>query len=270
MVRNLFLLCSIALLLNACVQPNSGSQLHLAFNGVPSPCQAVLKYGLEGFDECTGNLEQDRYTSHYEIWATLRNSAIVHLVSLTVQRHIFVDDLIRMEEEGVVRANGEPIKIGGKQFYYEMTDEEKEFELKQMQLVSTTDSITSFVSNPYKDEAQKILAENLYIGSHRQLTRPINGTYYGSVATPHPWGGAAISGAEIVVDTALDELDSIWVTIEKGAPDRENPKPDLVLMRGKCFEESRGYINSNLTSPFDSNMRATFAVFSNLDEEEYF
>jgi hypothetical protein len=151
-----------------------------------------------------------------------------------------------------------------------MSEAEREIADSQMNKAFSKYAMTSFTTkNPPYGEG-KILVEGFYAGNHNQLTQPLNGTYHGQVKASHPFGAVTLSGASVRVTPNLEDLDSMWITIEDKDPDRPDPEPGVVFLKGTAEQTVRGVINVEAASPIDPGASAKFGVLPGLGEEEYF
>lgn len=264
-------------LLTGCVEPFSGSHIQLVMGrNVTSPCNAISSTGLVAPVKCSGDEKKDRFLYHYELWATVRRSAIVYLASFTVQNQLQTDDqlqfeLFKLERDGVLLSGEEdrPFKIGVERYFSELSKDEQSVALNKMHLVAPKLSVTSFSTKMFQEG--KKLHKDFYVGNYSQLTFARNGSYFGQILSTHPFGPGTIGGGDIKVEASLADLDSLWVTIENKDPNRPKPKPSsLVYLRGTAYQVARGSYNVEANSPSDSTIDATFGVYSELGEEEYF
>jgi hypothetical protein len=220
-------------------------------------------------------LEDSRFVYHYEMWATVNKSAAVYLFSFTVQPHLFPCEEKELDEAGVKLASGKTFKIGGQSeiTYDQMSDAEKSITDTQLAKAGGVNVITSFSHDKYEndDPGTNKLAPHFYLGNHRQLSLAVNGTYYGQINSSHPYASVTLGGATATVEPNLENLDSMWITIEFKPPDRPDPTPGkLVYLRGTAYEVTRGVINVEATSPYSSDAQAAFGVIPSQGEEGYF
>jgi len=218
----------------------------------------------------------DRVVHHYEIWATMDRSAVVNLGHFTVQRHLFTDEQIQFEKAGAKLPDGTAFRVVPGSAFSSLSKTRQQEARLQMDKAQEVYAITGYA--PRKLQADGVtLHPDLYVGSHTQLTRPHNGTYYGQVQSKHPFGTGTLGGGFMNVAPALEEMDTIFVTIEDGAPDRKVRKPSrLIYLQGSARRVARGVINVEATCPLDKKidhcktLSGSFAVQTSLDEEEYF
>lgn len=272
-----------------CIEPFDGAHVQFTLSSaVASPCKMLTRHakaiadaGLTVPKACTGDLARDRFLYHYELWATVNQSAVVRLKSFTVQPHLVHDptdpkdftkyELFDLERQGVLLANGREFKIGMDVAFDDLSAEDQDEIKQRMVLVAPVLSITSFSTKKFAEGASNRLHPDLFLGNPSQLTRPFNGTYLGAVEGFHPFGPAKISGAEVKVEPTLEGLDSLWITIEHRDPDRSDPKPSpLVLLSGTTKQIRRGTVNVEAVSAWDQSVTASFAVFPSLGEEDHF
>lgn len=296
-MRTLCVIAALAGLLAAapaCVEPFEGSHMQFALERVGTPCQMLLANAAsfsEEVKDCrdsTGGTlfeEEQRFKYHYEMWATVNNSAAVFLFSFTVQKHLFPKEQKAMERAGVLLSSGKPLIMGSGHGYYDTTKSpsmsatDRKNADEQMIKAEAKYAITSYSKSTYVDEkaSPKTLHPEFYLGNHGQLTLPHNGVYYGQVASTHPYGIVTLSGATVSVAPNLENLDSLWITIDKAPHNRADPSPNnkLVLLRGTATRTVRGVVNveARVTRNFEAgsvDARALFGVFAGMGEEEYF
>lgn len=303
-MRKLFAISICSLLLCGCIEPFRGSFIQFTMENVDTPCEVMAKAGTRALEAIAAGetpdpyyaaLEQyektfctplaiggdsvasalkkemdDRFTLHYELWATVNQSAAVFLKAFTVQRILFPDEQKKLD--GKVRLNnGKVFKIATDKTWEEMTDDERESANFRMGRATDSLAITTFSTSMFESETERIFHEDFYFGNYRQLTLAHNGTYLGAVKGQHPYGQSTISGASIRVDADLEGLDSLWITVESRAPDRADLTPsDWIYVAGPVSEVARGTLNVEATSTWDSAVKSSFGVFAQLDEEEYF
>jgi hypothetical protein len=281
MIMHRFGLLSIVVwALAGCIEPFTGSHIQFTLSDVKTPCKAMITAQLPGFDKCQqdadGNVVDEmgqRFMAHYEMWASV-NSGVVYLDSFTVQRHLFPDEQIDLEQKGVILSNGKPFKVAGEEgkALAEMTADERDHVDNQMRLANQVLAMTSFSHMQYEASNPKKLYEDFFLGSYRQLTFPHNGIYYGQVEGPHPYGpGLTLSGGSIRLDPNLEHADGMFVTIETKNPNRPNPQPsEMIYLRSMESKQVRGAIHFSATSPVDAHARGTFLIIPNLGERDYF
>jgi hypothetical protein len=282
--------CALAMILvTGCIQPFDGSHVEMLLgDAVLTPCEVISKYastlktkGITPTVACTKDRAKDRFLYHYELWGTVKKSVIVRLASFTVQHHLINDptapkdytkyELFQLETAGVTLSTGRPLKIGFEKYFSEMTETEQTEAKERMLLIAPILSVTSFTTKMYSDEANKVLDKSFFLGFQSQITRPFNGKYFGAVYSSNPFGTGYIGGAELVVDARLDDLDSLWITIESDDPDRSNPTPSkLIYLTGTAEQTVRGTINVDAVSPWDTKATASFGVLTDLADEDYF
>jgi len=264
-----------------CIEPFEGSHIQFTLAGVPPPCQALLLHTppLPGWERCTDGgdptkpltAEEQRFVYHYEMWATVRKSAAVYLMSFTVQQHLFPDEQRQLDKEKKLLNNGQVFKIGGDRSYWDdMNAVERTTVDTQMAKAAGVFAITSFSYDQFEADG-KTMTKDFYLGNHGQLSRAHNGVYYGQVQSSHPYGAVTLSGGSVRVAPNLEDLDSMWVTIELNDPNRPDPKPSsLIYLEGMAEQTVRGVINVQAASPVDPAARAAFGVTPSMGEEDYF
>jgi len=278
----------LALLLStatACIEPFKGSHIQFELGKkVVTPCKAISKYNLKVTVPCTGDPYKDRLLYHYELWGTVAGSGATYLTSFQVQPHLLADpvdpgdlkkyEIFKLEQEKVTLSNGKPLKVGDDQFFDELSESAQREILRRMALISPKLAITSFSTEMYENPQEKKLHPDFFLGGPFQQTKPLNGVFIGQVEGFHPFnldGGIVASGGWVRVDQALNNLDSLWITIEEKDPNRPAPKPSpWTYVQGTAFEAVRGTISVNASSPYDSAVTASFGVYPSLGEEEYF
>lgn len=107
---------------------------------------------------------------------------------------------------------------------------------------------------------------NLFEGTDRILTAPLNGITHGMVDGVNPINLAPIGGAQFFVDEGLDDFDgfAIYYVADGAAAD------DLgtLLLFGRPESITRGVIRVPMTSLLSPAITATLAIFANIDEDE--
>ena len=112
-----------------------------------------------------------------------------------------------------------------------------------------------------------------YEGSDKVFTLPLNGTFRGVVDGANPVNGGFIGGAEWVVPSVLEDIDSYTVRWQfkdldgNGTPDyaADTPEGDKKLghlyMTGVPYRITRGVINVRLANSDDPSIVGEMAVF---------
>ena len=123
---------------------------------------------------------------------------------------------------------------------------------------------------------------NLYEGTDRVLTKPLNGTTYGYVdITQSPINFAPVGGAQFFVRTTLTDIDGYalyWQYDDAnndGQPDYPASVPPaertdlgVLLLFGRPTQPTRGVIHSHMTSFVIPNLTAELAVFPDLAQDD--
>jgi len=267
------------LLAPGCIEANDGSWIQFNMKSVLPPCKVIMQYNLpqETNKACTGDLQQDRFLYHYELWATFRQSAMARLLDFTVQQNLFADEQVELEKKKVLTSNGEVFKIAYTQTYYEMSKEDQATHWYRMERhESATLAVTSFSPTMYDPSKADQLAEGFYLGSHIRLPLPHNGVYYGAVDGKAAFGGTPWGGGAITLMETLGDLDSMMVTIdsmvvgEAGRPTAKPTSKSTVFLTGVAYQDARGVISVDAISPLDASVQARFNIYTELGDEEYF
>jgi hypothetical protein len=106
--------------------------------------------------------------------------------------------------------------------------------------------------------------KNLWEGTDRSLTAPLNGTTYGLVDGTNPINQAPIGGASIFVDEAVSTMDAfaIYYRSDTGLD------PGNLLLYGTPTKPTRGVIRSHMTSILNPNLTAELGIFADLGEDD--
>jgi hypothetical protein len=123
--------------------------------------------------------------------------------------------------------------------------------------------------------------EELFEGTDRVLTVPLNGTTHGMVIGMNPVNLAPIGGAQFFVDEALEGFDGFAVYWQyddanhDGQPDYPASVPAAdrtplgeLLLFGRPEQPTRGVIHVHMTSLVSPLITAELAIFANLDEDD--
>lgn len=120
---------------------------------------------------------------------------------------------------------------------------------------------------------------DLFEGTDRVLTSPLNGKTFGFVDGANPIDAAPLGGAQIFVPDALGGLDSFAVywqfddTNGDGNPDFPNPPPadtsqtGTLVFFGKPMMPTRGVLHVHMTSPLSPTLIAEMAIFADLGDD---
>jgi hypothetical protein len=121
-----------------------------------------------------------------------------------------------------------------------------------------------------------------YEGSDRVFSLPLNGAFYGLVEGTNPINGGPLGGASLFVDENLAEKDSFTINWQfkdydgDGDPDypagfldtHEASATGYTFMSGLPEHRTRGVINAQLVSPFNSAIFVDVGIFPNLGEDD--
>jgi hypothetical protein len=202
--------------------------------------------------------------SHYELWATVRGSAIVRLQSFAIQPIIDSQSPCFIDEQGQL-----------------ISAKVSETEFRRIRMLEAILAVTSYSASSgpkvpegaspaqRKSVCDAFFAEpanaDFYFGNYRQLTLPRAGVLFGIVDGLDPRSKTPIGGMSFVSDYRLAGLSAL--TVAAGRDD----SPDLlgpILMQGTVTAPVREgrLIPVTLTNPDDAAIRGTAAVFVNLDD----
>jgi len=122
---------------------------------------------------------------------------------------------------------------------------------------------------------------NLFEGTDRVLTQPLNGTTRGMVTGMNPINLAPVGGAQFFADEALDDFQGFAIYWQyddvnrDGMPDYPPSVPmderhelGVQLLFGKPTAPTRGVIHVRMTNFTNPSLTADLAIFANLDEDE--
>jgi hypothetical protein len=131
---------------------------------------------------------------------------------------------------------------------------------------------------------QALWADNLdlYEGSDKVFTLPLNGQLRGLVSGNNPVNGGPVGGSQFLVDSTLVDFESYSINWQwkdhDGDGDPDYPADFLVdhepsdigyqFMTGRPESRTRGVINSRMTNPFDPNVAAEVAIFADIGEDD--
>ena len=105
---------------------------------------------------------------------------------------------------------------------------------------------------------------DLFEGTDRVLTVPLNGTTFGMVDGVNPVSPVAIGGAQFFVDTALGGVDQYTISFHLDGTDDAG----TLLFDGVPVDGPRGVRHVHMDSPlFPGLVTAEMVVFANLDED---
>jgi hypothetical protein len=105
---------------------------------------------------------------------------------------------------------------------------------------------------------------NLFEGTDRVLTAPLNGVTHGMVDGLNPINLAPVGGAQIFVDEALTNVDAyaIYAQVDGGE------QPGTQIYFGRPTMPTRGVSHVHLVSPINPMLTAEMAVFADLGEDD--
>lgn len=109
----------------------------------------------------------------------------------------------------------------------------------------------------------------LWEGTDRVLTAPLNGTTFGMVLNPMtPITGAPVGGAQIFVDNALVGVDAYAIYFQADNPPAGTEGPGTQLYFGRPTMPTRGVLHVHLVSPINPALTAEMAVFTDLGQDD--
>jgi len=104
----------------------------------------------------------------------------------------------------------------------------------------------------------------MWEGSDRVLTVPLNATTYGLVDGRNPISNAPVGGAQFFVENALENIDAYAIYAQQdGMPD-----PGTQIYFGKPFQTTRGVMKVHLVNPQDQALTAEMAIFADLGTDD--
>ncbi len=125
---------------------------------------------------------------------------------------------------------------------------------------------------------------NLYEGSDKVFTLPLNGRFFGMVEGPNPVNGGFVGGSTIFVDDVLSEADAFTIKwqFKDGDDDGEPDYPadffddpahvesetGYDFVTGRPESRVRGVINTRMVSPYAAGVFAEVAIFSGLGDDD--
>lgn len=105
---------------------------------------------------------------------------------------------------------------------------------------------------------------NLFEGTDRVLTAPLNGVTRGMVVGRNPINMAPVGGAQFFVDEALDDVDAYAIYAQADGGEA----PGTQLLFGQPSRPTRGVWHVHLVSPANPMLTAEMAVFVDLGEDD--
>lgn len=264
----LLIACVVTLGLG-CVEPFRGSHINFDLEGLSTPCEAISAYQLPAARPCTGKRAEDRFLYYYELWAVLDRSVLQRVLYFTVQPHLFKDEQLKLEQDGIRLADGTRFQMDPRQRFSEMRAPDQEKVLDLLVKAESALAITSYSKDQFKAAGQ--LADSFYLGNHLHLTSAHNGTYLGQVRGFHPYGQIMLSGATATSPLSLGGLSALMITVEGEDPARPNPRPSsLVVLDGEAERQSDSLLHVVARSKHDPAARGLFSIATSLDTEELF
>ena len=103
----------------------------------------------------------------------------------------------------------------------------------------------------------------LWEGTDRILTSPLAGTTHGFVDGTNPITSSPVGGAQIFVDTVLDDADAFAVYLETDG----DPTTGTRLLYGTPELLTRGVRHVHMSDPSTPALTADVAIFANLDDD---
>jgi hypothetical protein len=108
----------------------------------------------------------------------------------------------------------------------------------------------------------------LWEGTDRVLTAPLNGTTFGLVDNLKTALGTPIGGAQIFVDNALVGIDAYAIYVQADAPPPGTEGPGTQLYFGRPTMPTRGVFHVHMVDPNDASRTAEMAVFADLGQDD--
>jgi hypothetical protein len=105
---------------------------------------------------------------------------------------------------------------------------------------------------------------NLWEGTDRVLTAPLNGVTHGTAVGLNPINMAPVGGAQFFVDNALDNIDAYAIYVQADGMD----SPGMQLFFGRPTMVTRGVSHIHLTSPLSPLLTSEMAVFADLGQDD--
>ena len=105
---------------------------------------------------------------------------------------------------------------------------------------------------------------DLWEGTDRVLTAPLNGTTHGMVLGLNPINMAPVGGAQFFVDQALDRVDAYAIYVQVDDMDQ----PGTQLFFGRPTTSTRGVSHIHMVNPMNPMLTAEMAVFAELGQDD--
>jgi hypothetical protein len=105
---------------------------------------------------------------------------------------------------------------------------------------------------------------DLFEGTDRVLTAPLNGVTHGMLLGANPINMAPVGGAQLFIDNSLDNIDAyaIYTQVDGMAA------PGTQLFFGHPTMPTRGVLHVHLVSPANAALTAEMAVFTDLGQDD--
>jgi len=105
---------------------------------------------------------------------------------------------------------------------------------------------------------------DLFEGTDRVLTAPLNGVTRGTTLGLNPINMAPVGGAQFFVDNALIDIDAYAIYVQTDGVDQL----DAPLYFGRPTMVTRGVSHIHLTSAMFPQLTSEMAVFADLGEDD--
>jgi hypothetical protein len=105
---------------------------------------------------------------------------------------------------------------------------------------------------------------DLWEGTDRVLTAPLNGITHGMVLIPVTVAGTPVGGAQFFVDNPLANIDAFGIYFQSDALDT----PGTQLFFGRPTMPTRGVLHVHLVSPLNPALTSEMAVFTDLGQDD--
>ena len=104
---------------------------------------------------------------------------------------------------------------------------------------------------------------DLFEGTDRVLTSPLNGVTHGMLLGANPINMGPVGGAQFFVENALDNIDAYAIYTQLDGMDT----PGTQVLFGRPTMPTRGVLHIHLVSPLNSLLTAEMAVFVDLGQD---
>ncbi|HEX3483234.1 MAG TPA: hypothetical protein VHT91_49825 [Kofleriaceae bacterium] len=108
----------------------------------------------------------------------------------------------------------------------------------------------------------------LWEGTDRVLTAPLNGTTYGLLHNPMTVAGTPVGGAQLFVDSALVGVDAYAIYFQADVPPAGMEGPGTQLYFGRPTMPTRGVFHVHLVDPDNAAITSEMAVFADLGQDD--